>query len=595
MARRNLLWTFTPPLFVILLVAIVLVTGFAGRAMRIFFIDRSTEELQRQGKVLEARFAPLVEDGDYPGVQAACQELGRISGSRLTIILPDGKVVGDSRSRPDQMENHADRPEIAAALRGETGSAIRYSPTLGHQRLYVAIPSFAADPAAVGFVLRTSVPLTQLNEVTGRVNRRIALVGLALFLVAGGASLLLSRAFGQSLGRLQAGAQAFARGDLSRRLRISSTTEIAAVAEAMNAMAEQLGERIATIENQRNELEAVLTSMVEGVLAVDTDENVMNLNRAGCRLLGVNRDTALGRTIQEVGKNPMLTRLAQDALAGRGPLERDLHLGAERNVWVQVHASCVVSPGGETIGALLVLNDITRLRRLETMRRDFVANVSHELKTPITSIKGFVETLIEDPPEEPAELERFLAIINKQADRLDSIISDLLALSRLEKESDNGGIEVHSLPLGSILERVLRDLFTRRPEAETRVALRCPAEARARINAPLVEQAVTNLLENALKYSPDGSPIALECSLAGADLVISVRDEGPGIAAEHLPRLFERFYRVDKARSRQMGGTGLGLAIVKHIAQVHHGRVEVQSRLGEGSTFSLHIPREVEA
>ncbi len=595
MAKRNLLWTFTPPLFVILLVAIVLVTGFAGRAMRLYFIERSTEELERQGKVLEAQFAPLMAKNDFPGVQAACQSLGRISGSRLTIILPDGKVVGDSGSRPETMENHADRPEVASALEGVAGSAIRYSPTLGHQRLYVATPSFSAGANSVDFVLRTSLPLTQLNEVTGRVNRRIALVGLALFLVAGGASLLLSRAFGRSLGRLQAGAQSFARGDLSRRLRVGSTREIDAVAEAMNTMAEQLGDRIATIENQRNELQAVLTSMVEGVLAVDADEHVMSLNRAGCRLLGVDRDKALGRTIQEVGKNAKLTRLAQDALAGKGPLERDLQLGTDREVWVQVHASSLAGPGGMTIGALLVLNDITRLRRLENMRRDFVANVSHELKTPITSIKGFVETLIEDPPEDSAELERFLAIINKQADRLDSIISDLLALSRLEKETENGGIEVHSLPLGSILERVLRDLFTRRPEAGPRVALRCPADARARINAPLIEQAVTNLLENALKYSPAGSPIALECSLAGADAVISVRDEGPGIAAEHLPRLFERFYRVDKARSRQMGGTGLGLAIVKHIAQAHHGRVEVQSKLGQGSTFSLHIPREVEA
>jgi two-component system phosphate regulon sensor histidine kinase PhoR len=326
------------------------------------------------------------------------------------------------------------------------------------------------------------------------------------------------------------------------------------------------------------------------VLAVDDQERVIGLNQAGGHLLGQDPATVANRSIQEVGRNTHLTRLAQEILGGRGPLERDIRLGTHTGRWLQVHATGLIGQDARPIGALLVMNDVTRLHRLETMRRDFVANVSHELKTPITSIKGFVETLLEDPPADPDELRRFLQIVNKQADRLDSIITDLLALSRLEQDTDTGGIETHSLPLDSVLERILRDLQNLHPAEAARVELVCPEGLRTLINPPLLEQAVNNLLGNALKYSPPGSPVKLQCRREAGEVAIAVVDAGTGIAEEHLPRLFERFYRVDKARSRQMGGTGLGLAIVKHIAQAHRGRIEVTSRLGVGSTFTLYLP-----
>jgi two-component system phosphate regulon sensor histidine kinase PhoR len=588
--RGTLLWTFFPPLLMILIITLILVTGFAGRSMRNFFLERTVNELENLARVSGSQFLPLVLSGDETAIQELCRNLGSTSHTRLTVILPDGRVVGDSEEVPAAMDNHRDRPEIATAFAGETGASTRFSSTLDHLRMYVAVPvsdrSAAAEPV---FVMRTSVSLDFLASLIRAVYVKIILAGMALALLAGVTSYLLSRSISRALKRLQEGAEAFAAGDLEQPLLVADTTEIAAVGDAMNHMARQLSERIDTIEGQRHELETVLSSMVEGVLAVDVQENVISLNQAGAKLLNQDPKKALGRSIQEVGRHPELTAMAQEALSGGGPIERDLRLGTAADRWIQVHATGLIPEGENPIGALVVMNDITRIHNLENMRRDFVANVSHELKTPITSIKGYIETLIESPPTEAKDFDRFLGIINRQADRLDSIISDLLSLSRLEF---NGGIERQSLPLGPVLERVRRDLVNRKPEAAKSVTLYCPDKMRAEINAPLFEQAVGNLLDNALKYSPAGSEVALACEEVGDEVHITVTDNGPGIAAEHLPRLFERFYRVDKARSRQMGGTGLGLAIVKHIAQAHQGRVTVTSQLGAGSTFSLILPRE---
>ena len=590
MRRGSLLWTFFPPLLLVLISSLVLITGFAGRSMRSFFMERTANELENLARVSGPQFLPLVRAGDEPAIQALCRKLGAVSQIRLTVILPDGRVVGDSKEQPAAMDNHGDRPEITAAFTGQTGNSSRFSSTMDHQRMYVAIPvNDDAAPGPAAFVMRTSVSLESLAILIRGVYVKIILAGLLLALLAAFTSYLLSRSVSRALKRLQEGAEAFAAGRLDQQLYVADTNEIAAVAESMNHMAGQLGDRIDTIEGQRNELESVLSSMVEGVLAVDARENVISLNQAGAELLGQDRTRAVGKSIQEIGRHPQLTAMVQEVLAGGGPIERDIRLGTSTDRWIQIHATGLARDGSQPTGALVVMNDITRIRLLESMRRDFVANVSHELKTPITSIKGYVETLIESPPAEAEDFDRFLGIINRQADRLNSIISDLLSLSRLEF---NGGIERQSLPLTPVLERVMRDLVNRKPEAAEIVTLSCAGQVRARINAPLFEQAVGNLLDNALKYSPPGSPVTLACDQEGETIHIRVTDTGPGIAAEHLPRLFERFYRVDKARSRRMGGTGLGLAIVKHIAQAHQGRVTVTSNLGSGSTFTITLPRE---
>ncbi|MBE0564560.1 MAG: PAS domain-containing protein [Krumholzibacteria bacterium] len=593
MQRRSLLWTFFPPVLAVLVLSLVLVTGFAGQAVRAFLVRDTGANLEHAARLTVSTFAVALAAGDEAQVQETCRRYHAMTGMRFTVILADGRVAGDSLEDPGRMDNHADRPEFAAALAGQAGHGRRYSTTLDHQRLYCAVAAAGGD--GTPFVVRTSVSESSLAEVMRGALGRIALAGLVLALLAGVTAYLLSRRLRNALARLQAGAEAFARGDLGQRTREADSAEIAALADAMNRMADQLGRRIETIDAQRRELEAVMSSMIEGVIAVDLDETVISMNEVAARLLGQMPPRAVGRSIQEAARDPDLTAMVQQALSSGATVERDVRLGDRAEICVQATATDLRDGEGALIGALLVLNDVTRLRRLEIMRRDFVANVSHELRTPITSIKGFVETLLDHPPADPAETRRFMGIISRQADRLDAIISDLLALSRLEKDTESGGIERVELPVRPLLERLLRDLAARDADGAARLSLDCGGEVRAACNAALLEQAVGNLVDNALKYSQPGSPVVITCTTGPETVSIAVNDRGPGIAAEHLPRVFERFYRVDKARSRTMGGTGLGLAIVKHIAQAHRGHVTAASEVGKGSTFTINLPREVSA
>jgi two-component system phosphate regulon sensor histidine kinase PhoR len=357
----------------------------------------------------------------------------------------------------------------------------------------------------------------------------------------------------------------------------------------MNEMAAQLDDRIRTVLRQRNELEAVLSSMLEGVLAVDLHDRVISLNNSAAQLLGVDRTTSIGRTVQEVVRHADLQRFVTKTLASSGPVEEDLTLSVtgERNL--KAYGTVLRDSRDEIIGAVFVLNDVTKLRRLEQVRQDFVANVSHELKTPITSIKGFTETLLEAGLDDQKQAREYLSIIARQADRLNAIIEDLLLLSRIE-QGDKTSISTENYAVHKVFDEAVKVCQIKAQEKLVKVDVECPDGLKGRFNPPLLEQAIVNLLDNAIKYSESESRVIMRANVKGQDLVLSVQDFGPGMENQHLPRVFERFYRVDKARSRKAGGTGLGLAIVKHIALAHGGRAEVQSVPGSGSEFSLVLP-----
>jgi len=412
----------------------------------------------------------------------------------------------------------------------------------------------------------------------------LALGGLVLL------SLWLSRRINRPLQEMAEAAQRFAEGDLDHRLPPSVWQETTALAEAMNRMAGQLDERIRTILRQQNEQEAMLISMDEGVLAVDNNSTIINLNEACARMLQIDSSRVRGRLVHEVLRKPELLAFVEASLDSDEPVERDLRIHGSRDQMLRAHGTMLHDSQQKKIGALIVLHDLTRLHHLENVRRDFVANVSHELRTPITSIKGFVETLLDGAMEDPENRSHFLQIVLRQVNRLNSIIEDLLVLSRIERGSEQQLVQMEWGCLREVLVAALEMCGQKSAEKGVAVVIHCEGELEAAMNAHLLEQAVINLVDNAIKYSPPGTTVQVVGERDEDALVIRVRDEGAGIEASHLPRLFERFYRVDKARSRELGGTGLGLAIVRHIALAHRGSVSVSSVVRGGSVFTIRLP-----
>jgi len=394
----------------------------------------------------------------------------------------------------------------------------------------------------------------------------------------------------RSLEKTREGARRFADGDLNFRLDVPQSEELGGLAETLNQMAAQLDERISTIYRQRSEQDAILGSMVEGVIAVDTSSSILLANQAAARLIGIPSDSLIGRSLYEVVRNRHMQQLLDRALEERTPTEGEIVLHGSTERSLQIHCTALHSTGGDNIGALIVLNDITRLRRLERVRRDFVANVSHELKTPLTSIKGFMETLLDGALDQPDEARRFCTIISKQVDRLQAIIEDLLSLSRIEQEVERGQIVLKPSRLAEVLHSAVQCVELQASKKNITIKVDCHPDFVVDINPPLFEQVAVNLIDNAIKYSDPGKEVHIKTSPSETFWEISFSDQGCGIDQANIQRIFERFYRVDKARSRKVGGTGLGLAIVKHIVTAHGGRINVESKPAHGSTFTVYIP-----
>ncbi|HEX5442435.1 MAG TPA: ATP-binding protein [Pirellulales bacterium] len=445
-------------------------------------------------------------------------------------------------------------------------------------------------PQVLTLLVLSLAALALIVRLMDHTAARVIVGGLAVLAFAWTASWLLARTAAAPLGYIKHAVDRFAAGDWDHRLLAPDSRELLETADALNDMARHVERRMAALARRNHEQEAVLTSMVEGVLAVDNDQRVISVNAAAARLLGAAPAEIEGRGLQEVVRNADLRRFVFSALAAERPIEGNLVLRGSRDQVLQANGTALRDAAGRGIGAVIVLNDVSRLRQLENIRRDFAANVSHELRTPIASIKGFVETLLDGALAQPQEAERFLQIIARQADRLNTIIDDLLSLSRIEQEAQRGDIVLATGSLCEVAEAAARDCAARAAQRQIEIKLDCVSDLPARINAILLEQAIINLVDNAIQYSEAPNTVELSCRAEPGEAVISVRDHGCGIAEEHLPRLFERFYRVDKARSRKLGGTGLGLAIVKHIALAHHGRVTVESVVGQGSTFSIRLP-----
>jgi two-component system, OmpR family, phosphate regulon sensor histidine kinase PhoR len=585
---RRLLWRLYPSYLFITLFALLSVSLYFSATMKDFFLRQKIEELEARAIIFRELFTSFMSLERPNEINEFCKKVGNHSGIRITVITPSGKVIGDSGGEPDKMENHRGRPEVIRAISGQIGDSIRYSNTLQERMLYVAIPVKQENSTVA--VIRTALSLAVIDTIFDLIRDKIIWSAILVAFLAAGISFLVSRRLSLPLEKMTQGAQLFAKGELSHRLYIPKTQEMASLAVAMNEMANQLDERIKSVIRHRNELEAVLSSMKEGVIALDLDDRIIKINQVAAAMFYKDPWEIENRSIQEAIRNTELQKFTKNALKNNEGLECDIVIYQDKERILNVHSTTLLNSKEKRIGILVVLNDVTRLRHLENMRQDFVANVSHEIKTPLTAIQGFVETLLQDSSRNPETTHRFLSIIDRHVHRLVAMIDDLLNLSRIEGNNKQKEILMVQTVLDDVIQNAVQIMEAKAEEKKIRIEFQYENSLSAEMDASLLEQAVVNLLDNAIKYSTIGSTIEIHAAERNGEILISIRDHGIGIDDEHIPRLFERFYRVDKARSRKLGGTGLGLAIVKHIMQAHNGKVTVESKPGKGSTFTLHIP-----
>jgi len=589
----KLIWQLYPAYLLIIIGAMLTTAWYGSDSLKKLYLEQKIAGLEAQARLLEPRIRELYGAGS-PELGGFCRDSGRNASTRITVIAADGNVACDSSRDPQGMDNHGQRPEVLLALRGATGTSQRYSASTNREMLYVAVPLRIRGETEG--VIRTSMPLTAVREPLNDFFLKIGLVLLLVTIITSIIAFLTSRKITRPLDAMTRAATRFAEGDLSRRIVVSGSEEIVTLAQALNKMGVQLRERIGKIESQRNELETVVSSMIEGVIACDPEARILYMNRAAADQLEVDRRDLQGSNILEVVRNIDLLRFIGQTLDKDAPIEGTviLNRGRDDERILQVNGNQLTDPGGKRIGALIVINDVTRVLRLENLRRDFVANVSHELKTPITSIKGYVETLLQECEGSPPHFRDFLGIIAKHASRLEAIVEDLLTLSRIEQDERRDRIKLEPAGIRDSVAAAVEICSAKAAEKGIEINLADLADLRAMINPPLLEQALINLIDNAVKFSPENSTVFIDTEEAAGSIRINIRDNGPGIAKEHLPRLFERFYLVDKARSRKLGGTGLGLAIVKHIVQAHGGIVSVVSKPGRGSVFMVRLPAAAE-
>ncbi len=559
LAQRLLLGTA-----LVIAVLVLMLAALGGARLTSELESWETAQLTREARLIGVQWTARTEPETF------ARDAGVALGHRVTLIDSAGHVLGDSEFSGDALRalsNHADRPEIIAAMRGEIGVSRRASPSIGDQRLYVAMR------AARG-VARVSIETRELDAVVARARRDVFASGSVALLAA----LVLAVAFARSVSRpveeLRDVARALAAGDLSRRPALSAPGELGDLADAVHRMAEQLQARLAALQADDALMAALIDALQEGVAAVDAHRQVVILNEPARRLLGIADRVPFPADL--LPRDPTLREALAGAFAGDASEPGEITFGGR--------AVMLTARPLRDGGALLAFFDLTNTRRLEAVRRDFVANVSHELKTPITIIGGFAETLAADDPT-PEEKRQFVEAIRGNARRMQRLVDDLLDLSRIE----SGGWvpKPERVELRAAAAEVASTFGA--AAAERGVTLELAIDARAAAVTAL-RQVLSNLVDNALRHTPSGGRVTIFSEPDAGGVVLGVRDSGAGIAAERLPRIFERFYRVDPARSREVGGTGLGLAIVKHLVEAHRGRVSAESAPGHGTIVRAVFP-----
>ena len=577
MKSRLFLQIFGTYLFLILLTTLV-VGLFVGQHMRGVLEDRIEEDL--------LTYARLIETGSSGGLKANLKTLAEISGSRITIIDAKGTVIADSEIVPAGTESHLNRPEIQEARVKGSGSSIRLSRTQNIDVMYAAIQSKTAIP---GGYIRLSRPLNVIGESVRDLNQSL----LVSILILGIVSILIAVIFAYRLAmpikEMELFTEKLREGQAPGSLFIKGGGETQKLARNINYLVEELESRIRAANEEKGKVYAAFASMVEGVLVLDSRNHIETCNRAFSKMIGTRFGDIKNKTLMEAFRNIELQN-AFDRFESTGePLSREIHAGSTDPKILHVSISSIEGLPHEDRKTMLVFHDITMLKKLERMRADFVASVTHEIKTPLTAILGFIETLQEGAIEDRETARKFLEVIGRQAKRLNRLIDDLLVISNIELGEMKFYIEV--LSIGEPLNTALSIIEIKAREKEIDISKDLPE------NLPLIRgdrdrlvQIFLNILDNAVKFNPRGGKIDIKAAERGGEVEVRISDSGPGIPQSEIPRIGERFYRIDKTRSRELGGTGLGLSIVKHLLIAHEGRMEIESQLGHGTTVILYFP-----
>lgn len=585
---KSIKWRLTAIFFMVTAVFLFLLGVYLMKTMEQYSYNDTQSRLLSYAKLMsDDLMESFAEKSGNDFFQDYAQKVKNDINARVTIIDTSGKVLGDSSLDNDTMANHSNRPEIKMAYAGEIGRSVRYSASLGERMFYFASPVKSGNNV-IG-VVRVAIPWSEIEQ--SKKNIRL-IIGSAI-LVALILMLIVVSSFTANLivplQEMIEAAREMAEGKLDKVLDVASNDEIGDLSRGLNYMSKKLRDTISQITAERNKVKAILTSMSDGVIAIDRDGKIILINPAIERLFNIKYEKSVNKSVIEVVRNFDLDKLLHETLVSEQEgVTRELQIFVPEPKTFRVSTTPLTNETG-VVGIVAVMRDITAFREVERMKADFVANVSHELRTPLTSIKGFVETLLDGAQDNTQTARHFLEIINDETNRMNRLINDLLNLSKIEAKQR----EIHKTafnPEKTISNSVsILSPLAQEKKLDLKVKIKSPLPD-IEADEDMIGQLLINLIDNAIKYTASGGKIDIITDVTNEWVKIAIVDTGMGIPRESIPRLFERFYRVDKARSREMGGTGLGLAIVKHILELHRGKIEVESILGKGSTFIVYLP-----
>ena len=587
--QRRFFWKLALS-FLALLVSVLFAVDFlAERALRQNYEDDQFQQMKALARAMRLNPLPLKSNTPQTPEEIAALNTwvaaNAAAGVRVTVISADGRVLADSQSETATMESHADRPEVKAALQAGEGRASRDSASMKEPLLYYAVRENLAG--GIPMVVRLALPMRGFREPLGTFRRNLWMWSLLIFIAAGAFAMWVSRSYTDRIERLREFSRRVAEGDFRPLPSEGKRDSLEALGASLNQTAARLDRTIRTLTEERNLSAAILGSMIEGVAVVNGAERLVFTNPGFAEILGLDVPPVSGSSLLEVVRQTELIEAVRRVLGGEPRVEAEIATGTLRQHFFAATVASVRA--GETSGAVIVLHDITALRKLERIRRDFVANVSHEFRTPLTAIQGFAETLLGGAIDDPQNRERFLGIILEHSRRLARLTEDLLKLSQMDAEKLE--LEIRPVSVAQLVESCFETAQRRATDKGLTLSLNLPSQLPdVAADSRRIQEVLQNLLDNATQYTLPGGKIVLSAETRSEEVIFTVADTGIGIPQADQPRIFERFYRVDVARSREAGGTGLGLSIARHLVEVHGGRIWVESELGVGSKFHFSIP-----